>query len=143
MALALLVGGGVLYLYLAPQSELTPMPQSPGFAATPQIPLLPPRGGPMPGMPGMPGGGRTFAIVDLNVAPRSALLTLPGMTSDYADKIIAGRPFRGRDDLERAGIPRDVFERMSPPAMIRYVETGPPEGPKADAPRGIPPSAKP
>jgi hypothetical protein len=156
-ALAVLVGGGLLYLFLAPQPGRAPAPRSLERAATPGI-LLPPRptGAPipgmptrgagvpgMPGMPGMPQGrGRPFTIVDLNLAPLSDLMTLPGMTSDYAQKIIAGRPFRGRDDLERAGIPRDVFERMSPPAMIRYVETGVPR-PTQEAAPGPPAATKP
>jgi hypothetical protein len=132
-----------------PDMPMPGMPMRGAGAPMPGMPMggMPMRGAgaPMPGMPmrgtGMPTPGmpplrgRTFAIVDLNLAPLSDLLTLPGMTPDYAQKIIAGRPFRGRDDLERAGIPRDVFERMSPPAMIRYVETGVPR-PQADAEPG-------
>jgi hypothetical protein len=140
-ALALVVGGGVLYLYVAPRHVApqperapTPVPGPLGPVVTPRRLLPPPQGGPMAGL--SRGGGRTFASVDLNSATLAELQTLPGMTSEYARKIIAGRPFRGRDDLERAGIPRDVFERMSPPAMIRWVETGlPPPGPTPAAGR--------
>jgi hypothetical protein len=156
--LALLVCGSVLYMYLnrVPQTEHTSLPGSLAPGVTPRIPLAPPpipltpppiplpppRGGPMPGMPR--GGGQSFAAVDLNSATLAELQTLPGMTSEYARKIIAGRPFHGLDDLERAGIPRDVFERMSPPAMIRWGETGlPSRGSQPDAAGGIPRGAPP
>lgn len=51
------------------------------------------------------------------------------MTADYAHKIIAGRPFHVRSELLRAGIPPEVFDRISPPAYLRF-----------DVPGGIPSS---
>jgi DNA uptake protein ComE-like DNA-binding protein len=60
--------------------------------------------------------------IDLNSAPVEALVTLPGITPEYARKIVAGRPYRQRADLERAGIPRAIVERLGPPAMIRDVQ---------------------
>ena len=58
--------------------------------------------------------------VDLNTASLSQLETLPGMTADYAQKIIAHRPFHDRSELVRSGIPQEVWERMSPPAYLKF-----------------------
>ena len=51
-------------------------------------------------------------------------------TPDYARKIVAGRPYKERKDLERAGIPHEVAERIGPPAVIKSV------GPSAGMPKG-------
>ena len=135
--------GGVSYFYGARrpalQQEATPQmrpSQPPGTFQSPgaSAPFpIPPRGGPS-GMPGLPlQGGRIIAAVDLNSAPLSQLETLPGMTADYARKIVAGRPFRTLADVERIGIPSDILQAMSPPAMIRSTGGGQP--PAAEAPR--------
>jgi hypothetical protein len=69
---------------------------------------------------------RTFAVVDLNSAPLADLQTLPGMTADYAPKIIAGRPYRSfREVVERSGIPQAIVEQMTPPAILRVLEHSP------------------
>ena len=95
---------------------------SPSAPAPPLDGLTPqraPAGGPLP-----PGAVmHEQAVVDLNSASLAALQTLPGITADYARKIVAGRPYRSMDDVMRAGIPRAVIEQMTPPAMIRMVET--------------------
>jgi predicted DNA-binding helix-hairpin-helix protein len=72
-----------------------------------------------------------MAAVDLNSASVSQLETLPGMTPDYARKIVAGRPFRTLADVERIGIPADILQAMSPPAMIRSTGTEQPRVPQA------------
>ena len=87
-------------------------------------------------MPGLPlRGGRIIAAVDLNSAPLSQLETLPGMTADYARKIVAGRPFRTLADVERTGIPSSILQAMSPPAIIRSTGVEPPatEAPHPEA----------
>jgi DNA uptake protein ComE-like DNA-binding protein len=76
---------------------------------------------------------RQMAVVDLNAASLAELETLPGITPDYAQKIIAGRPFRAISDLERAGIPHQLVLEISPPAIIRLTERGSPP-PAASAP---------
>lgn len=72
--------------------------------------------------PAVPPVVRTVAGVDLNSA-RLAEETLPGITLDYAQKIIAGRPYHSfRDVVEHAGIPQSIVDQITPPAIVRVVE---------------------
>jgi hypothetical protein len=75
-----------------------------------------------------------FSTVDLNTASLAELETLPGITSDYADQIVAGRPYGSMHELERTGIPRAILDQISPPAIIRLEDRGGP----VSAPRPIP-----
>jgi competence protein ComEA len=70
--------------------------------------------------------GREMAIVDLNTASLAQVGTLPGITPEYARKIVDGRPYRSMADLERVGIPHAIVEQISPPAIIRTTERGSP-----------------
>jgi hypothetical protein len=91
-----------------------------------------------PGPGAFPPGAivREQAVVDLNTASLTEIETLPGITPDYARKIIAGRPYQKIDDLTRAGIPRQIVEEISPPAVIRLTERGspPPSVPRRNKP---------
>src|SRR5262245_41945416 len=92
IAVAAVIVGGV-YFYSGSgsgKSPARPAPAPPALPPSPSVPV-PQRGGaPMPGVP--LGGGRMMAVVDLNTASESQLMTLPGMTPDFAKKILAGRP---------------------------------------------------
>jgi DNA uptake protein ComE-like DNA-binding protein len=54
--------------------------------------------------------------VDLNSAALDQLQTLPGITRDYATRIVAGRPYRVFSDaVTRAGIPAAIVNELRPP----------------------------
>ena len=53
-------------------------------------------------------------IVDVNKAGKAELMTLPGMTSEDADKVIAGRPYISADELEsRHILSRGEYNRIA------------------------------
>ncbi|MFN7977562.1 MAG: helix-hairpin-helix domain-containing protein [Vicinamibacterales bacterium] len=44
------------------------------------------------------------AVLDLNSATKDELMTLPGIGDAYAQKIVAGRPYKSKDELVRRKI---------------------------------------
>jgi type II secretory pathway component PulK len=50
-------------------------------------------------------------LVDINTADPGALETVPGIGTDFADAVIASRPFKSVDDLQR--VPGITAERMA------------------------------
>lgn len=107
----------------SPSSESSNTAARPDAAAPTPLPSPSLQGTKAPGPP--TGFGRPMAVIDLNSASLAELETLPSFTPEYARKVIAGRPYRSMSDLERAGIPRQVLEQISPPAIIRLDGRGP------------------
>jgi DNA uptake protein ComE-like DNA-binding protein len=59
-----------------------------------------------------PAGG-VPAKLDINGASKAQLAKLPGIGEAYSQKIIDGRPYRTKTDLESKKIlPKDVYEKI-------------------------------
>ncbi len=58
--------------------------------------------------------------IDINSASRSQLMSLPGIDAKSANRIISGRPYRAKDDLDSRGVVApDEYQRIQDRITVR------------------------
>lgn len=67
-----------------------------------------------PGVPARPTPTpAATAIIDINSADEKTLMTIPGIGPVYSKKIVAGRPYRRKDELvARKILPPGVYDKI-------------------------------
>lgn len=60
-----------------------------------------------------PAPAQATALIDINSADEKTLMTIPGIGTAYSKKIIAGRPYKSKDQLvSRKILPQGVYDKV-------------------------------
>ncbi|MBM3784054.1 MAG: helix-hairpin-helix domain-containing protein [Acidobacteria bacterium] len=52
-------------------------------------------------------------LIDINSADAATLKSIPGIGDAYAAKIVANRPYKGKDEIvSKAGVPDGVYQKI-------------------------------
>ena len=57
--------------------------------------------------------GAVAGLIDINSADATTLKSIPGIGDAYSAKIIANRPYKGKDEIvKKAGVPQGVYDKI-------------------------------
>jgi Helix-hairpin-helix motif len=68
-----------------------------------------------PKLPSIPG---SLPKLDLNTASLEQLQKLPGLNQATAKQIIAGRPFKSVDELQKVGLSKPTIDKLAPMVTV-------------------------
>jgi competence protein ComEA len=62
-------------------------------------------------------------LVDLNSATKEQLMSVPGIGDTYADKIIAGRPYKSKAELKSKNIvPASAYSKIASHVIAKHAK---------------------